>query len=70
MENRCLWLRQTCEILSAEGWDIDCWISASVSFWHTAEFFTSGNWTLFQTKTELSRSFGGIDTNILNRGNT
>lgn len=57
---------KTCEILSAEGWDIDCWISASVSFWRTAEYFNSGNWTLFQTRTELSRSFGEIDTNILN----
>lgn len=57
---------QTCEVLAAEGWEIDYWISASVSYWRTAEFYNSDNWTLFQTKTELGRSFGTIDTNILN----
>jgi hypothetical protein len=56
---------KTCEILAEEGWEMDYWISASVSYWHTAEFFNSGNWTLFQTKTDL-KDYGGIDTDILN----
>lgn len=57
---------KTCEILEEEKWQMDYWLSASVSYWHTAEFFNSNNWTLFQTKTELHRPYGVVDTNILN----
>jgi len=57
---------RTCEVLAEEKWDMYYWISASVGYWHTAEFFNSGNWHLFQTKTEVTRPYGEIDTNILN----
>jgi Domain of unknown function (DUF1906) len=60
---------KACEMLKEKGWDVDCWIAASVSFWRTAEFFNSGEWKLFQTKTDLP-TLGGIaaevDTDILN----
>lgn len=57
---------KTCEILAEENWDMNYWISASVGYWRTAEFFNSNNWHLFQTKVELARPYGEIDTNILN----
>jgi hypothetical protein len=57
---------RTCEILAKEGWDMHYWISASVSYWRTAEFFNDMNWHLFQTKTDMIRPYGEIDTNILN----
>jgi hypothetical protein len=56
---------RACEMLKAKGWDVDCWIAASVSFWRTSEFYNSGGWKLFQTKTDLP-IYGGIDTDILN----
>jgi hypothetical protein len=57
---------KTCEVLAEEKWNMYYWISASVSYWRTAEFYNSGNWHLFQTKTDLARPYGEIDTNILN----
>lgn len=57
---------KTCEILAEEQWDMYYWLSASVAYWRTAEFYNSGNWHLFQTKTDLARPYGEIDTNVLN----
>jgi Domain of unknown function (DUF1906) len=57
---------RTCEVLAEEKWDMNYWISASVAYWRTAEFYNSGGWHLFQTRTELLRPYGVIDTNILN----
>jgi hypothetical protein len=61
---------KTCEVLADEKWDMHYWISASTSYWRTAQFYNSGNWHLFQTRTELKRPYGGIDTNILNPKST
>jgi hypothetical protein len=56
-----------CEILADENWDgMKYWIAASTSYWHSAEFFNSDNWHLFQTKTDIARPFGSIDTDIIN----
>ncbi|MER9554380.1 glycoside hydrolase domain-containing protein [Mesorhizobium sp. M0323] len=57
---------KACEVLAEEKWDMNYWISASVSYLRTAEFFNGGNWHLFQTRTEVARRYGKIDTNILN----
>ena len=58
---------RTCEILADENWDgMKYWISASTSYWHTAEFFNSDGWHLFQTRADIARPFGSIDTNITN----
>jgi hypothetical protein len=52
--------------IQQEGWDMFYWISASIGYWDTGEFFNGGKWHLFQTKTELHKPFGAADTNILN----
>lgn len=57
---------KTCEILQKEGWDMHYWLSASTSYWKTAEFYNVGDWHLFQTKTDVHGPLGEIDTNILN----
>ena len=47
------------------------WLSASVDYWRSGEFYNSGKWHLYQNRVDLTRTYGDakpcpIDTNLAN----